>query len=162
MSQIIVSDLTPSTTEPKIKEFFTICGPVTHVALNTPSPNSATVSFETEDAAETAVLFSGACIVDGPVTITAVVQQQQHQSEASTSSASSPARSALDVANAIAAKGYIKGEALVGAIRERAKAVDLTRAKKLVGLGSKGAGAPITGQWMYRNLQPQWGAAPTW
>ena len=160
MSSVRVTNVSPATTESKLCEFFAICGLVRSVRMDLPAA-SAIVTFEAADAAETAVMFTGAAIVDSAVTITLEGKGgEQMEEEKETTSSSS--RSAMEIANAAIAAGYLKGEALVTAVRAKAHSIDTGRVTRMLKRGDRVKGSVVTGQWSYRTLQPQWGVKPGW
>lgn len=109
-----VSNLAPSATEQTLREFFSYSGTVEAVLL-TPAgeaeAQTATVTFSAPDAIDTAIMLSGATILDREINVTAL------------NGAESPAkksRSAGEVVAALLAQGY----ALSIDIISRAKAFD--------------------------------------
>jgi len=164
MSTVKVTNVSPATTQQKLCEFFAICGFVRSVTID-PSTCSAVVMFESPDAGETAVMLTGAIIVDSEVIITLEsVHPRPIGGEAPpptlSEEAKSDSRSALEVVNAAIAAGYLKGEALVATVREKAKQVDTGRMTRVFQRQPKGTATKD--QWMYRSLQPQWGIKPSW
>jgi RNA recognition motif-containing protein len=68
---VYVSNVSPSANEKTVSEFFSFCGRITDLKLNT-YPNKggeAIVTFETEAAAKTALLLTNALIADRPITV---------------------------------------------------------------------------------------------
>lgn len=76
---IKVSGIAPSTTEEQIKEFFSFCGKVSSVKLDT-AGGSAIVTFEKAAAIATAVLLSDSELNGAKITITAAAQPSDVQS----------------------------------------------------------------------------------
>lgn len=161
--------------EASLREFFSYCGDVETVVIHEPLEEGAVgrkavVTFTTADAVTTAVLLTGAIIVDSTVEITPLVAS-------SAESPLSPLKSATSVINNIVSAGLLKGEKLVRDVREKAHAVDekngitatISTGVKVVVDAGKGVvqsvtrggtkGTATTESWMYGN-QPQWGAPP--
>jgi RNA recognition motif-containing protein len=69
-----VSNIAPSTTESDLSNFFSFCGKITNLSL-TPmggtekSPLSATITFERDSAAKTAVLLDGTPLKESPLAV---------------------------------------------------------------------------------------------
>lgn len=76
---IKVSGIAPSTTEEQIKEFFSFCGKVSSVKVDT-AAGSAIVTFEKAAAIATAVLLSDSELNGSKITITAAAQPSDVQS----------------------------------------------------------------------------------
>ncbi|XP_063943934.1 binding partner of ACD11 1 isoform X1 [Daucus carota subsp. sativus] len=141
---IEVTSLSPAATEKDIQDFFAFCGKIEHVEIIRAGDLASTayVSFKYAHALETAVLLSGATILDRPVCITNWGQSEdefniwnrptwkiedessenQHVSEGTRSvpSAGEAMSLAQDVVKAMVSKGYVLG---VGAL-SKAKSFD--------------------------------------
>ncbi|KAL9436591.1 hypothetical protein AB3S75_022611 [Citrus x aurantiifolia] len=126
-----ISNVSLGATEQDIKEFFSFSGEIEHVELHSDNERSqiARVVFKDPQGAETAVLLSGATIVDQSVTIeldpdykppaTASVTStaRENKNEGGTESV---VHKAEDVVSTMLAKGFILGKDAVG----KAKAFD--------------------------------------
>jgi RNA recognition motif-containing protein len=68
---ILVTNISPSANEKNVSEFFSFCGTIVQINLNTyPNRGSeAIVRFETEAAAKTALLLTNALIADRAITV---------------------------------------------------------------------------------------------
>jgi len=69
-----VSNISPQTTEKEIRDFFSFCGHITSISVtpesgNTGSKLSATISFERDSAAKTAVLLDGTPLNSSPLSV---------------------------------------------------------------------------------------------
>ncbi|KAG0456976.1 hypothetical protein HPP92_021791 [Vanilla planifolia] len=117
-----VSNVSLSATEQDIKEFFSFSGDIEHVEMKSGDEWSqvAHVVFKDKQGAETAILLSGATIVDLSVIITLDAEYQLPPSAASTpvmvsdsksaSGAAAAAQKAEDVVSTMLAKGFILGK----------------------------------------------------
>lgn len=115
-----VSNVSLGATERDIQEFFSFSGDIAYVELRSHDERSQTayVTFKDSQGAETAVLLSGATIVDLSVTITLDPDYQlppdalvSPVSESKTpGGADSALRKAEDVVSSMAAKGFILGK----------------------------------------------------
>ncbi|KAL1828800.1 hypothetical protein DCAR_0208060 [Daucus carota subsp. sativus] len=140
---IEVTSLSPAATEKDIQDFFAFCGKIEHVEIIRAGDLASTayVSFKYAHALETAVLLSGATILDRPVCITNWGQSEDEfniwnrptwkiEDESSENHVSEGTRSvpsageamslAQDVVKAMVSKGYVLG---VGAL-SKAKSFD--------------------------------------
>ncbi|KAL6547134.1 hypothetical protein OROMI_022855 [Orobanche minor] len=138
-----VTSLSPNTTEKDVNDFFAFCGAIEHVEIVRAGEFASTayVTFKNPHALETAVLLSGATILDQPVCITRWGHYEDnydlwsHSSwrieddESSTSntqalrvvpSAGEAVFLAQDVVKTMVAKGYVLGRDALG----KAKAFD--------------------------------------
>ena len=68
---VLVTDLSPQTTEVHLREFFKFSGQIKDVLLSVPPEggHQAKILFEKQEDAETACLLTGAIILDQPVVI---------------------------------------------------------------------------------------------
>jgi len=117
-----VCNLSLGATEQDIKEFFSFSGEIQHVEIQGESERSQTayVTFNDAQGAETAALLSGATIVDQAVTIvlapdyTAPVPATPSASpmatEHNSSAAGTPVQKAEDVVTSMLAKGFVLGK----------------------------------------------------
>ncbi|PIN24956.1 hypothetical protein CDL12_02296 [Handroanthus impetiginosus] len=126
-----VTNLSPNATEKDVYDFFALCGAIEHVEIVRAGEYACTtyVTFRNSHSLETAVLLSGATIVDQPVCITRWGHNEDdydlwnHSSwriedENSSSSQGAPAipsageavSLAQDVVKTMAAKGYVLGK----------------------------------------------------
>ncbi|XP_022850633.1 binding partner of ACD11 1-like isoform X1 [Olea europaea var. sylvestris] len=138
-----VTSLSPSATEKDVHDFFSFCGAVQHVEIIRAGEYACTayVTFKNLHALETAVLLSGATIVDQPVCITKwghyedggdlwnrttwnledeSSPSQHAQEHLFVSSAGEAVTVTQDVVKTMIAKGYVLGKDALG----RAKAFD--------------------------------------
>ncbi|GFP86174.1 protein vip1 [Phtheirospermum japonicum] len=138
-----VTSLSPNATEKDVNDFFAFCGAIEHVEIVRAGEYACTayVTFKNAHALETAVLLSGATIVDQPVCITRWGHYEDaydlwnHSSwkiedESSTTSEAHAYRAvpsageavslAQDVVKTMVAKGYVLGKDALG----KAKALD--------------------------------------
>jgi len=77
---VFVSNISPTANEKTVSEFFSFCGKITEMKLVT-YPNKggeATVTFETEAAAKTALLLTNALIADRPITVVPYTSADDH------------------------------------------------------------------------------------
>jgi len=66
-----VANISPKANEKTVSDFFSFCGKISKLFLNTSNPevSSAVVQFDTESAAKTALLLTNALIVDRPIVV---------------------------------------------------------------------------------------------
>ncbi|KAG6400704.1 hypothetical protein SASPL_137546 [Salvia splendens] len=117
-----VSNVSLSATEQDIQEFFSFSGVIQYVEMKSESERSqsAYVTFNDAQGAETAVLLSGATIVDQSVTIalepnytlpaTAPAAATASQSDNASGSVATAAQKAEDVVSGMLANGFILGK----------------------------------------------------
>ncbi|KAF2306678.1 hypothetical protein GH714_020372 [Hevea brasiliensis] len=116
-----VSNVSLGATEPDIKEFFSFSGEIDYVELHSDDERSqiAYVTFRDPQGAETAVLLSGATIVDQSVTIemdpgyklpAAASVPTTATKNTSASGAESAMQKAEDIVSTMLAKGFILGK----------------------------------------------------
>lgn len=125
-----VINVSLSASEQDIKEFFSFSGDIEYIHMQSENERAqnAFVTFKDPQGAETAVLLSGATIVDQSVTIvlapeyTLPPSQQQHTASEGQSAggAESAVQKAEDVVTSMLAKGFILGKDAVN----RAKSFD--------------------------------------
>ncbi|MFS7996387.1 putative RNA recognition motif domain, nucleotide-binding alpha-beta plait domain superfamily [Helianthus anomalus] len=129
-----VSNVSLGASEQDIKEFFSFSGEIEYVDIKSENERAqiAFVTFKDPQGAETAVLLSGATIVDQPVTIalapdytpppsvTPSVQQSSASNQQSGGVVESTVQKAEDVVSSMLAKGFILGKDAVN----KAKAFD--------------------------------------
>ncbi|KAF3786186.1 Binding partner of ACD11 1 [Nymphaea thermarum] len=126
-----VSNVSLGATEQDIREFFSFSGEIEYVEMQSESERSqfAFVTFKDSQSAETALLLSGATIVDLSVTITPAPDYQLPPTALSppaakdskfVGGAESAVQKAEDVVSSMLAKGFILGKDAVN----RAKAFD--------------------------------------
>ncbi|KAH0470893.1 hypothetical protein IEQ34_000616 [Dendrobium chrysotoxum] len=126
-----VSNVSHSATEKDINEFFSFSGDIDHVELKSFDEWSrvAYVTFRDFQGAETAMLLSGATIIDQSVIITSATDYQPprimslpppYEESKSTNGSQSVVRKAEDVVTTMLAKGYVLGKAPV----DKAKSFD--------------------------------------
>ncbi|XP_031392844.1 binding partner of ACD11 1-like isoform X1 [Punica granatum] len=118
-----ITNLSLGASEQDLKEFFSFSGEIEHVEMLSDNERSqvAYVTFRNPQGAETAVLLSGATIVDQSVTI-ALAPDYKLQSAATvpgtemrdTGSPGSAVQKAEDVVTTMLAKGFILGKDAVG------------------------------------------------
>ncbi|EEF42371.1 binding partner of ACD11 1 [Ricinus communis] len=131
ITTVKVSNVSLGATEQDIKEFFSFSGDIDYVELLGDNERSqiAYVTFKDQQGAETAVLLSGATIVDQSVTIElapdyklpAAASVPTTATESSTASgAESAFQKAEDIVSSMLAKGFILGKDAVN----KAKAFD--------------------------------------
>uniref|UniRef100_A0A0E0D5M5 RRM domain-containing protein n=1 Tax=Oryza meridionalis TaxID=40149 RepID=A0A0E0D5M5_9ORYZ len=110
-----VSNISLNASKREITEFFSFSGDIEYVEMQSESERSqlAYVTFKDSQGADTAVLLSGATIVDLSVIITPVVNYQlppdarKQSSGEKSSSAESVVRKAEDVVSSMLAKGFV-------------------------------------------------------
>ncbi|XP_077242912.1 binding partner of ACD11 1-like [Tasmannia lanceolata] len=119
-----VSNVSLGASEQDIKEFFSFSGDIEYVEMQSGDERSqiAYVTFKDSQGAETALLLSGATIVDLSVTITPDLDYQLPAvaSAPSTAKENTPVGGAEDVVSSMLAKGFILGKDAVN----KAKAFD--------------------------------------
>ncbi|ERN15517.1 binding partner of ACD11 1 [Amborella trichopoda] len=127
-----VSNVSLGATEQDIKEFFSFSGDIEYVEMKSDNERSqiAYVTFKDSQGAETALLLSGATIVDLSVNVTPAVNYQlppaasappmTKDSSKVASGAESAVQKAEDVVTSMLAKGFILGKDAVN----KAKALD--------------------------------------
>lgn len=124
-----VSNVSVGASEHDIKEFFSFSGDIAYIEMRSDTERSqvAYVTFEDPQGAETAVLLSGATIVDQPVSITLEPEYKLPPTASVPSSASessfgsgSAVQKAEDVVTGMMAKGFILGKDALN----KAKALD--------------------------------------
>lgn len=121
-STVKVNNLSTKATERDIHDFFSFSGEIEHIELqsNGDGPNTAFVTFKDPEALDTAILLSGATIVDQIVSISEVEDyhpspgaSDMHQAlpAAGTGSAiGGVVNRAQDVMTSMLAKGYVLGK----------------------------------------------------
>lgn len=110
-----VSNISLNASKREITEFFSFSGDIEYVEMQSESERSqlAYVTFKDSQGADTAVLLSGATIVDRSVIITPVVNYQlppdarKQSAGEKSSSAESVVRKAEDVVSSMLAKGFV-------------------------------------------------------
>ncbi|XP_052187673.1 binding partner of ACD11 1-like [Diospyros lotus] len=126
-----VGNLSLGATEQDIKEFFSFSGEIEHVEMNSENERCQTayVIFKDPQGAETAVLLTGATIVDQSVSITLAPEYKLPPSASATPTAAestntgaigSSVQKAEDVVTGMLAKGFVLGKDALG----KAKAFD--------------------------------------
>ncbi|KAL6176042.1 hypothetical protein ACLB2K_052678 [Fragaria x ananassa] len=119
VTTIKVSNLSLGASERDIKEFFSFSGDIAYVEMHSDTERSqiAYVTFKDVQGAETAVLLSGATIVDMSVTITLAPEYELPPAATASSvtdkapaGAESALRKAEDVVTGMLAKGFILGK----------------------------------------------------
>ncbi|KAL8518751.1 hypothetical protein ACS0TY_009930 [Phlomoides rotata] len=137
-----VTSLSPNVTEKDVYDFFAFCGAIEHVEIVRVGQYACTayVTFKNPHALETAVLLSGATIVDQPVCITRWghyeddyslwnhsswrIEDESNSTESqaprAVPSAGEAVSLAQDVVKAMVSKGYVLGKDAFG----KAKALD--------------------------------------
>jgi hypothetical protein len=71
-TKVLVSNISPSANEKTLAGFFSFCGTIINIKLNSypDAPGEAVVEFDSEAAAKTALLLTNAVIADRPITVT--------------------------------------------------------------------------------------------
>lgn len=124
-----VSNISLRATEQDIKEFFSFSGDIEYVEMKREDEpcQVAYVTFKDTQGAETALLLSGAMVVDLIITITPAPDYQlppgvasAQQGNTTGSGAASAVKKAEDVVSSMIAKGFILGKGAVN----KAKALD--------------------------------------
>ncbi|XP_020203072.1 binding partner of ACD11 1 [Cajanus cajan] len=158
-----VGNVSLGATDQDIKEFFSFSGDIEYVELQSHDERSqiAYITFKDSQGAETAVLLSGATIVDMPVTITLDPDYQLPPAALASSNVSqtpgggeSALRKAEDVVSGMLAKGFILGKDAVNKAKtfdEKHQLTHTASAKvasfdQKIGLSEKiSAGATVVG-----------------
>jgi len=75
-STVNVSNISPKTTEKEVREFFSFCGKIQNLSLTPTSgaadaSKSATITFERDSAAKTAILLDGTPLNNSPLSVSA-------------------------------------------------------------------------------------------
>ncbi|XP_012082648.1 binding partner of ACD11 1 isoform X2 [Jatropha curcas] len=159
-----VSNVSLGATERDLKEFFSFSGDIEYVEVQRDNEHSQTayVTFKDSQGAETAVLLSGATIVDLSVTITPDPDYQLPPEALASSAtenttpggAESAFRKAEDVVSSMLAKGYILGKDAVNKAKTLDEKHQLTKSAsakvasfdKKIGLTEKiSAGTTVVG-----------------
>ncbi|XP_021725827.1 binding partner of ACD11 1-like [Chenopodium quinoa] len=119
IKSVKVCNVSLGASEQDIKEFFSFSGEIEHIELQSENERSQTayVTFKDAQGAETAVLLSGATIVDQSVTI-ALAPDYKSPATASvpptatenTGAVGSPVQKAEDVVTTMLAKGFVLGK----------------------------------------------------
>ncbi|XP_057540720.1 binding partner of ACD11 1 [Amaranthus tricolor] len=130
IKSVKVCNVSLGASEQDIKEFFSFSGEIEHIELQSENERSQTayVTFKDAQGAETAVLLSGATIVDQSVTIAlapdyqppATVSASPVATEDDGVTAAGPVQKAEDVVTTMLAKGFVLGKDAVN----KAKAFD--------------------------------------
>jgi hypothetical protein len=91
LTQVFVSNISPSSNEQTLASFFSFCGTITNLKLTSHDNGTkeAIVSFENEAAAKTALLLTNAVIADRPITVVPYSNKPSEHKESSSDSASS-------------------------------------------------------------------------
>lgn len=115
-----VCNVSLGASEQDIKEFFSFSGEIDHIELQSENERSQTayVTFQDAQGAETAVLLSGATIVDQSVTIAlapdykppAIASASPMATENNSGAAGTPVQKAEDVVTTMLAKGFVLGK----------------------------------------------------
>lgn len=115
-----VCNVSLGASEQDIKEFFSFSGEIEHIELQSENERSQTayVTFQDAQGAETAVLLSGATIVDQSVTIAlapdykppAIASASPMATENNSGAAGTPVQKAEDVVTTMLAKGFVLGK----------------------------------------------------
>jgi hypothetical protein len=69
---VLVSNISPIATEATLKEFFSFCGNITNISLekrDNQSPSEALITFENQEAVDTALLLQGALLDERPLAV---------------------------------------------------------------------------------------------
>jgi len=119
-----VTDISPSTTEDQLHEYFTFCGKIFSITLDEESNSrSAVIQFEKAQAAKTALMLHGGTLNDAHLSVTS----EDLESDEEESQVHTP-RTSLDQADkpraAIAAEYLAKGYALSDQVLQRAIELD--------------------------------------
>ncbi|XP_010530013.1 PREDICTED: binding partner of ACD11 1 [Tarenaya hassleriana] len=121
MTTVKVSNVSLGATDRDLKEFFSFSGDIVYLETQSESERSkvAYVTFNDLQGAETAVLLSGATIVDSPVAVTMAPDYQlppdalatsEAKDQKSPGAAESALRKAEDVVSSMLAKGFVLGK----------------------------------------------------
>ncbi|KAK8590091.1 hypothetical protein V6N13_088880 [Hibiscus sabdariffa] len=127
IQSVKVGNVSLGASEQDIKEFFSFSGDIEHVEMRSDNERSqvAYVTFKEPQGAETAVLLSGATIVDQPVTIELAPDYKAPATALTTPNrgdgqSESAVQKAEDVVTSMLAKGFVLGKDAVN----KAKAFD--------------------------------------
>ncbi|KAK9042572.1 hypothetical protein V6N11_017641 [Hibiscus sabdariffa] len=127
IQSVKVGNVSLGASEQDIKEFFSFSGDIEHVEMRSDNERSqvAYVTFKEPQGAETAVLLSGATIVDQPVTIELAPDYKAPATAFTTPNrgdgqSESAVQKAEDVVTSMLAKGFVLGKDAVN----KAKAFD--------------------------------------
>ncbi|KAH7656631.1 RNA recognition motif domain-containing protein [Dioscorea alata] len=115
---VLVSNISLSANERDVKEFFSFSGDIEYIEMQSESARTqcAFVTFKESQGADTAILLSGATIVDLSVNITPVENYQlppeayKQVLERSIPPADSAVKKAEDVVSSMLAMGYVLGK----------------------------------------------------
>ncbi|KAM0953125.1 putative RNA recognition motif domain, nucleotide-binding alpha-beta plait domain superfamily [Dioscorea sansibarensis] len=113
---VLVSNISLSANERDVKEFFSFSGDIEYIEMQSESARSqcAFVTFKESQGADTAILLSGATIVDLSVNITPVENYQlppeAYKQERNIPPADSAVKKAEDVVSGMLAMGYVLGK----------------------------------------------------
>ncbi|CAN1199986.1 Binding partner of ACD11 1 [Linum perenne] len=123
VNTVKVSNVSMKATDKDLKEFFSFSGDIQYVHMETSSEDEKTqvgyVTFKDSQGAETAILLSGATIVDLAVTISldpyyklpqSVLTAMENEAKDPATEQDSALRNAEDVVSSMLAKGYILGK----------------------------------------------------
>jgi hypothetical protein len=119
-----VTDISPSTTEDQLHEYFTFCGKIASIDFDEKSdPRSAVIHFEKTQAAKTALMLHGGTLNDAHLSVTS----EFFESDEEESPVNTP-RASLDQTDkpraAIAVEYLAKGYALSDQVLQRAIELD--------------------------------------
>jgi len=119
-----VANISPSTTESQLQEYFSFCGKIASIGFNEKSsPKSAVIYFEKAAAAKTALMLNGGTLNDSPLTVTSDAAENDEGEPQSPTP-----RASLDQTDkpraAIAAEYLAKGYALSDQVLQRAIELD--------------------------------------
>jgi len=121
---VTVTNISLSTTEGQLQEYFTFCGKIASIDFNEKSsPKSAVIYFEKAPAAKTALMLNGGTLNDAQLTVTSdTVESDEDEPQVPTP------RTSLDQTDkpraAIAAEYLAKGYALSDQVLQRAIELD--------------------------------------
>ncbi|KAG2115463.1 hypothetical protein DEU56DRAFT_933002 [Suillus clintonianus] len=124
MSAVTVSNISPSTTQEKLHEFFSFCGNIKSIDLKSDgdSKPSAVVTFEKPSSAGTALMLNGGTLDGEHLHITSDVEFNNHHEQSQHSS--SPFEQSDKPRAGIAAEYLAKGYKLSDHILQRAIEID--------------------------------------
>ncbi|KAG1822615.1 uncharacterized protein BJ212DRAFT_1477041 [Suillus subaureus] len=124
MSAVTVSNISSSTTQEKLHEFFSFCGHIKSIDLKPEedSRQSAVVTFEKPSSAGTALMLNGGTLEGEQLHITSDVEHHNHQEQSQRSS--SPFEQSDKPRAGIAAEYLAKGYKLSDHILQRAIEID--------------------------------------
>ena len=169
---VLVTGLSPSASEEQLRQFLSYCGDISRISIqdDPEKGRQATVQFVNRESVDTAVLVSGAVVVDRPVTIVALEDVNRTSTQ-----------EAMAFIETIVSKGVVTGDAFITSIKKKAQEFD--KEHGVLGTVAGGAAAvggavkstasgihrhvsgretkgnPTNESWMYGN-QPQWGPPP--